>query len=172
MRSVACFASVTVVVGCLAGCLPYRGDAPRDLNREDRDRLESGGGVVYESVESDALDGRSFEVEVTEAGTIRVGEAPLTWQDELTFAGGRMETDLGREHGYSFAPYEVKEGEDGSDAIWFRCKSTSGAATTEWTGTVWHDKIAGTAVTTEPGRTPVELTFKSIEPAPTAPAAK
>jgi hypothetical protein len=159
LRATTRFASLAIAVGCLGGCLPYRGDAPRDPARADRGKPDGGGGVAYPSVRRDVLDGRTFRVEVGENGKVIA-------LDQLRFAHGRLESNLLQERLSTFAPYEVEGGDD--EEIRFTAKSIEGDVTTEWAGTVWHDRIAGTTRTTEPGKAPIWLTFGTAEHTPSA----
>lgn len=151
MRSIRWLASLSVAA-CLGGCLPLY--EPRDLSAEEsRLEAESGGGIDYREVQSDALDGRTFPILVSQAG-----QPPV--RNVLTFAQGRMESDLCREHGFWAAPYEADAAED--ESIHFTCDLTNDDVTTRWEGTVKGDKIAGTAETTRPGHDPVLHTFESV----------
>lgn len=139
------------VAGCLAGCLPLY--EPRELSaKESRLEAEYGGGLEHRDVQSDALDGRTFTILMSEDG-----EDPV--ENVLTFAGGHLESELCREHGFHAAPYEAEPNEDRSIA--FTCRMANGDVRTLWRGTVKDDKIAGTAETTQPGEDPVLHTFES-----------
>jgi hypothetical protein len=140
------------VAACLGGCLPLY--EPRDLSAEEsRLEAESGGGVDYREVQSDALDGRSFTILMSEAG-----QPPV--KDVLTFAHGRLESGACRERGLWASPYEAQDGEDAS--IHFTCEMKDDDVTTRWEGTVKDDEVAGTAETTRPGHDPVLQTFESV----------
>lgn len=151
MRSMSWLAWLSVAA-CLGGCLPLY--EPRDLSAEEsRLEAESGGGIDYREVQSDALDGRTFSILVSEAG-----QPPI--RNVLTFAHGRLESDVDREQGRWASPYEAQDGEDGS--IHFTSDLSNDDVTTRWEGTVKDDKIAGTAETTRPGHDPVVRTFESV----------
>lgn len=150
MRSMRWLASLSVAA-FLGGCLPLY--EPRDLSAEEsRLEAESGGGIDHREVQSDALDGRTFTILMSEAG-----QAPV--ENMLTFAHGRLESDVCRGHGFWASPYEAQDGEDGS--IHFMSEMKNDDVTTRWEGTVKDDKVAGTAETTRPGHDPVLRTFES-----------
>jgi hypothetical protein len=150
VRSMTWLASLSVA-GCLAGCLPLY--EPRNLSAEgSRLEAESGGGLDYREVQSDALDGKTFPILMSEGGKDPVSNV-------LTFDHGRMESEVCREHGFYAAPYEAQDNED--DSIHFTCEMTNDDVKTCWSGTVKDDKIAGTAETTQPGKDPVLHTFES-----------
>jgi hypothetical protein len=151
VRTMTCFASLSLAA-CLAGCLPLY--EPRNLSAEgSRLEAESGGGLDYREVQSDALDGRTFQILMSEGGKDPVANT-------LTFANGRMESEVCREHGFFAAPYEAQDNED--ESIHFTCDVTNdNGVETRWSGTVKDDKIAGTAETTQPGKDPILHTFES-----------
>lgn len=152
MRSMSWLASLSVAAS-LTGCLPLY--EPRDLSAE-RSRLEaeSGGGLDYREVQEDALDGMSFTILMSEAGKDPV-------ENELMFVGGRMESELCRQHGFYASPYLAEDAED--DAVHFTCDVTNdNGVKTRWEGTVKDDKIAGTAETTQPGEAPVAHAFQGV----------
>ena len=150
------FAGIALSLACVTGgCLPYRGDdlSNRDRAKEDT-RAEGGGGVDYISVREDALDGRSFTVLL---------EGPAGPEiDVLTFTHGRLTTV---HHGQSVGRYEVERSDDMSIRFW--CDGVADETPTRWTGTVWHDKIAGTLRVgvrgVEPAEPAVEVAAPGVE---------
>ncbi|MEW6143896.1 MAG: hypothetical protein AB1598_02645 [Thermodesulfobacteriota bacterium] len=100
----------------------------------------------------EALDGRTFSVELIETGQNE------TAKDELIFKDGTFFSTECEQYGFTPAKYESKS-KDG--VILFKSALTSGKeGKTEWEGAVTGDEITGTMFWTKEGQEPIIYTYK------------
>ena len=100
----------------------------------------------------EALDGRTYSVELTATGK---NEAT---KDELIFKDGTFFSTECEKYGFTPASYESKSK---ADVLLFKSALTSGKeGKTEWEGAVTGDEISGTMFWTKEGQEPVIYSYK------------
>jgi len=110
------------------------------------------GAGLHTASAGEALDGRTFSVELIETGQNE------TTKDELIFKDGTFFSSECEQYGFTPSKYESRT-KDG--VILFKSALTSGKeGKTEWEGAVTGDEVSGTMFWTKEGQEPVIYSYK------------
>jgi hypothetical protein len=101
----------------------------------------------------DAFDG-TWTVTVTQ-------EDGKTYEDTLTFAGGRFASESGKGHGFGAAAYEVDSRAGATGSATFTATATSAKeGSAKWTGAVTGPAISGSFAWAKADGSTKEYTFR------------
>lgn len=107
---------------------------------------------VDTAVADDALDGKTFSVDLTDTGTKE------TAKDELVFKDGTfMSTECEQ---YDFTPGEYESKTKGGAVLFESTLMSDKEGKAEWEGSVQDGNITGTMIWTKEGQDPVIYTYE------------